>query len=250
MKQLVRYIVANMTGTAGAKASTRTRIMRVAARLLASSVDGQLSTREICRGAAVTAPTLYHHFKDKEALLDEVVLEGFQNYLTKKREIADSGDPVEELRRGWDMHVTFGCEYPGHYRLMFGNPRTEYTPPAAQLAHKELLRVVGEWERAGRLLVPIDVATSTLYAAAIGTTLQMIALRADCAHPRSISVRDTIAGALISPAAADQESVARVGRPARMLLDVLPHGQLGPLRPTETALLREWLNAISERSAE
>lgn len=230
-----------------ARGDARARILRSAEQLLATSVDGEVSTREICRGAGVSAPTLYHHFADKQVLLDAIVLDGFTRYLTAKRAIAGSSDSREDLRRGWDMHVTFGCEHPSHYRLMFGDPRPGREPPAAQLARQDLARTVAGWERSGRLIVSIEVATSTLHSAAVGVTLQLIALRADATHTISTSVRDVLARALITPSPADEDTVTRVGGPASRLLDVLPHGPLTPLRATEVALLRDWLGAISER---
>ncbi len=222
--------------------------MKTAERLLASSVDGEISTREICSGADVTAPTLYHHFKNKEALLDAVILEGFTAYLDEKRTLMQTGDVQEAFRRGWDMHVSFGCAHPGHYRLMFGNPRAQRLPPAARLAREDLARTVAEWDRTGRLLVPVDVAATTMSAAAVGVTLQLIASQAESTDPISVDVRDTIARALFEPPIARDKPAMGAARSARQLLDALPDGALVSLRSTEAALLREWLSAIADDS--
>jgi AcrR family transcriptional regulator len=219
--------------------------MRSAADLLASSADGNISTRAICAAANVTAPTLYHHFQDKEALLEAVILEGFTRYLDEKRSVVHQPDAREAFRLGWDMHVSFGCEHPGHYRLMFCNPGAERVPPAALLARETLVRTITEWDRKGFLLVPVDVAAATTSAAAVGVTLQLIASRAESTDPISAGVRDTVARALFGPPSTDDERVSGVVRSARQLLDALPDGPATPLRTTETALLREWLNTIS-----
>ncbi|MBM6403053.1 TetR/AcrR family transcriptional regulator [Phycicoccus sp. CSK15P-2] len=223
----------------------RTRLMRAAELLLASSADGRISTREICSRAGVTAPTLYHHFKDKEALLDAVVLEGFNTYLAQKRAVAWSGDVLEDFRAGWDMHVSFGCEHPAHYRLMFGNPRADQVAPAASVARDEVAHTVAAWGADGHLKIPVDAATQTISAAAVGVALQLIALRADSTHPISTNVRDTVAQALFHPRDAGDDAAVGVSRPARLLLDALPPGSPAPLRPTEVALLREWLTSLS-----
>lgn len=225
-----------------------TRLMRAAERLLASSVDGRISTREICAGAQVTAPTLYHHFKDKDALLDAVVLEGFSAYLDRKRAVQWSGDVFEDFRAGWDMHVSFGCEHPAHYRLMFGNPQVDRIAPAALVAQDEVARQVAEWAAKGHLKVPVDAATQTMSTAAVGVTLQLIAARADNTHPISTNVRDTVAEALFHPVSNDDALATGVIRPARQLLDALQHGPTGPLRPAEVALLREWLVSLADQS--
>ena len=62
---------------------TRERILRAAARLLAESGGAPVSTRAVCAAAGVGAPTLYHHFGDKEGLLDAVVTYGFERYLAR-----------------------------------------------------------------------------------------------------------------------------------------------------------------------
>jgi AcrR family transcriptional regulator len=223
----------------------RLRIIEAAGRLLRDSPDGQVSTREICREAGVTAPTLYHHFGDKDRLLDDVVADGFGRYLQRKRAVSRSGDPAQDLRSGWDMHVTFGVTHPAFYRLMFGNAGTGRTPPAAVAAHRELRDIVTGWERSGRLLLPIESATGILHAAAVGTTFQLITLGVDSDHPLSRQIRDMVAAALLRPAPASSRAVSpAVAQLARDLRSALPSGPIGSLRATETALLHEWLTDL------
>ncbi len=58
------------------------RLLRAAAELLANSEGSAVSTRQITKLAGgVTAPTLYHHFGDKEGLFDAVVSAGFEEYV-------------------------------------------------------------------------------------------------------------------------------------------------------------------------
>ncbi|MEJ2870517.1 TetR/AcrR family transcriptional regulator [Actinomycetospora sp. OC33-EN08] len=225
----------------------RTRLMRTAEHLLASSTNGQISTREICSGARVTAPTLYHHFKDKHALLDAVVLEGFTEYLDSKRAVARSDDVLEDFSRGWDMHVSFGCEHPAHYRLMFGDLRVDHTSPAAVVAQDEVDRVVSAWAAAGHLRVSAEAAKETISAAAVGVTLQLIAVRATSSHIISTNVRDTIARSVFRAQGSSGTAADGCAGSATQLLDALPNGPWKSLRPTEVALLREWLAVLADR---
>ena len=66
----------------------KTRLLRAAAELLANSAGGAVSTRQITQLAGVTAPTLYHHFGDKEGLFDAVVAAGFEEYVAGERDFA------------------------------------------------------------------------------------------------------------------------------------------------------------------
>ena len=81
------------------------RLLRAAAELLAKSGGAAVSTRQITQLAGVTAPTLYHHFGDKEGLFDAVVAAGFEEYVAGERDFAPSGQPLEDIRRMWDNHV-------------------------------------------------------------------------------------------------------------------------------------------------
>src|SRR5207248_2554581 len=80
--------------------------------------EAGLSIRELCARARVTAPTVYHHFGDKGALLDRLVDACFAELdraFTRRRSPAD---PVEALRWGFDRYVEYGLAHPSHYRLM------------------------------------------------------------------------------------------------------------------------------------
>ena len=171
-----------------------------------------------------------------------MVLEGFTTYLEKKRAMSRSGDVLEDFRTGWDTHVSFGCQHPAHYRLMFGNPQAGQIAPAALVAQEELARTVADWGAEGRLKVSVESALNTMSAAAVGVTLHLIAAQSDHTHPVATSTRDTIARALFDHP--DDPSPGGVARTARQLLDALPHGPTSSLRPTEFALLREWLTLL------
>jgi AcrR family transcriptional regulator len=84
--------------------TVRTRILEAAADLLAQSADADASTRAVCDAAGVTAPTLYHHFGDKEGLLTAMVDFGWAQFLEAKREVAVvvHEQVADDIRGGWD----------------------------------------------------------------------------------------------------------------------------------------------------
>jgi AcrR family transcriptional regulator len=63
----------------------KTRLLNAAAQLLADSDGAPVSTRQITEMAGVTAPTLYHHFGDKEGLLTAVLDAGYEEYVAGER---------------------------------------------------------------------------------------------------------------------------------------------------------------------
>lgn len=66
---------------------------------------------EIAAGAGMLAPSIYHHFKSKDVLVEHVMLEGIYkntHYIVSAVESKAGGaDPVTRLRTGICAHVEF-----------------------------------------------------------------------------------------------------------------------------------------------
>src|SRR5580700_1043901 len=103
------------------ESAVRTRIVEAAAGLLANAADVDISTRAACEAAGVTAPTLYHHFGDKQGLLAAVVNFGWTAFLESKRTTASvvHEHVADDIRAGWDNHLEFARESPNFYKLMW-----------------------------------------------------------------------------------------------------------------------------------
>src|ERR1700687_3577270 len=89
--------------------SAKDRLLLAAADLLDAAGGGEVSTRAICERAGVQAPTLYHHFGNKQALLDAVITHGFNRFLADRanQEPGGADDALDELRAGWDLYVRY-----------------------------------------------------------------------------------------------------------------------------------------------
>lgn len=228
------------------KTHTRRQILQAAAGILDREGAQAVSTRSVAAAAGIRAASLYQLFGDKDALLAALAVHGFDIYLAEKHELAHTDDPVEDMRRGWDMHVDFGLRHPAFYVLMFGTDRPGRRPPAAQEAHDLLLRFLDRVAAAGRLQVPAPIAARLLHAAVTGVTLSLIGAPAGDREPDiSARMRDTLIGSLTTdpPPAADPGLASRA-----LALDAALTAAEGtplPLRPTETALLRDWLDQLA-----
>src|SRR5512145_1085601 len=78
--------------------ATRRAILDAAGNLLATVGERGLSIREVCARAGVTAPTIYHHFGDKAALVARVVEDCFADFDRAFAHRAAPHDPIEALR--------------------------------------------------------------------------------------------------------------------------------------------------------
>src|SRR5580704_19002101 len=96
------------TRTHADRRETRENLVEVAARLLREQGAAAVTTRAVAEAAGVQAPTIYRLFGDKDGLLDAVAEYVLAVYVADKAVAADSGDPVADLRAGWDVHIGFG----------------------------------------------------------------------------------------------------------------------------------------------
>ncbi|MEU0136859.1 TetR/AcrR family transcriptional regulator [Streptomyces sp. NPDC006296] len=226
--------------------STRARILDVAARLVAESPDGEISTRAVCEAAQVGAPALYRHFGDKEGLLSAVVDHGFDAYLATKRKRGDTTDPVEDLRNGWDSHVDFALRNPNLYRLM-NSPAMRTPPESAMEAHRILTHDLERAAARGRLRVTPELAAQMIMASTTGVALMLVSRPATFADAgMSTRVRDALHAAVFTPDEPVDEPVdTEVPSAAATLGALLRRSHGSGLSTAESALMTEWLDRVS-----
>ena len=231
------------------RASTRERILRATAGLLAEGGREAVTTRAVGQAAGVQAPTIYRQFGDMQGLLDEVASYGFSRYLETKvsRDIVE--DPVEDLRRGWDLHVEFGLANPALYSLMYGNPRAGAASAAALEAEEILHGLVRRVAEAGRLRVSVEGAAGMIHAAGIGVVLSLIAGEEGNQNlALSEMTREAVLAAVTTDAtpkgATGQTGPDRVSSYSVALKAVLPEAPAA-LTPSESALLADWLDRLA-----
>ncbi|MDP4097952.1 TetR/AcrR family transcriptional regulator [Paenibacillus sp. P96] len=226
---------------------TRTRILKSTAQLLAVSPAGDISNREVCEAAGVKAPTLYHYFDDKEALLHAVVKEAFDQYLAQKRKIERTGDLIADFKNVWDMHITFGLDNPALYDLMYCRASTHTVSPAATNARSEVMEFMRHIEDTGRLRLPINISTDLIESVATGLTFHLIRSNSNIHHPLVSITCNMLISILIGPAPSyeDQLVSPQIVEAASTLRNELSKVQISALRASETALLKEWLDILS-----
>lgn len=203
------------------RSETRAHILETAARLLDDEGAAALTIRAVAQAAGLQAPALYRFFEDKDALLDAVAEHVFTGYVTGKAVTGD-GDPVADLRAGWDAHIGFGLANAALFGLLVTPGRTS---PAAEAGLAILRARVRRIAETGRLRVPETLAIALIHAAGTGAILTLLA--------RSPEDRDP------GLAEAMYEAVL-----ARILTDapVAEAPDLSKLTGAERALLAEWLD--------
>ena len=223
---------------------TRQQILDVTAALLGHTDAEQVSIRDVCQAAEVTAPTVYHHFGDKKALLEAVAAEGFRRYLSAKRSRKPAADPLVDLRRGWADHVGFGLEHPAFYRLMYGTPNAEERP-AAREGHRILVGILDRLAEAGRLRLPPEQAATLIHTGAVGTTLSLLSTPDG---PRTAGLSDRMRDAVFGAVLRQNEppnAAAAAADLAGALLATLSARRTAELTPGERGILLELLRKLA-----
>lgn len=100
----------------------RREILDAAAEILEETGDeGALTLRAVARKVGITAPSIYGHFEDREAILDALLTLTFDSLQERLRTAVEAGreDPVEALRAGCAAYIAFAAEQPQRYRILF-----------------------------------------------------------------------------------------------------------------------------------
>lgn len=114
----------------------RDDILGAATVLLEESGNEEAVTlRAIARKAGITAPSIYAHFDDREAILESVIALAFDELVVAITTATDGiDDPVVSLHAGCHAYLAFAAERPQRYRVLFERQRDF----AAALSHKRI----------------------------------------------------------------------------------------------------------------
>ena len=225
----------------------RRRIVEAAVELLENGGPDAVSTRAVAAAAGMQPPAIYRLFGDKEGLLEAVAEHGYAQFLESKRAQLDPDpqDPVEDLRRGWDIVVEFGVSHPELFVVM-----NRATGGGAELAHRAGLEILhgrvrrlaaGGWLRVGE-----ELAAQVIQATGQGAVATWHSTPAGRRDPALLTVlRESMVAAVTraepTVPAAESGSAAAA---ARALRAALPD-DADVLSDAEQSLLREWLTRLA-----
>jgi AcrR family transcriptional regulator len=147
---------------ARARVTVRTKILDAARELFVRDGVEAVSMRAIAKKIEYTPTTIYHHFRDKHALLLQLCTIDMQSLAHAFQSIGRIEDPAERVRRLGQAYVDFGIDHPGIYRFLFMTPKPdvlaaeEIAASPEQNAYLMLLSTVREGIEAGRYRPEFD----------------------------------------------------------------------------------------------
>ena len=101
------------------RADTRQKILDAAREMFVQHGYEATTMRAIAARIEYTPTAIYHHFRNKEALLTELGSMDFRALASAFQRIERIEDPIERLRRLGLAYVDFALEHPMQYQLLF-----------------------------------------------------------------------------------------------------------------------------------
>jgi AcrR family transcriptional regulator len=128
-------------------ATRRAEILSAAAGLFAQRGYHGVSIGDLGRAVGLTGPALYRHFRGKEALLAEMLLDISQRLLTEgRRRAAEAVSPADALEALLSWHIEFALGDPA--LIMVQERELETVPEPQRREIRRLQRAyVEEWVR-------------------------------------------------------------------------------------------------------
>src|SRR6266581_3039433 len=237
--------------------TVRTRILEAASELLACSADADISTRAVCEAAGVTAPTLYHHFGDKEGLLAAVVDFGWATFLETKRAVAAvvHDHVADDVRAGWDNHLEYAHENPSFYKLMW-SPTVAANSRAVREAYQMLYDRLELGAGRGQLRMSAETAARIVLSATTGAALSLISqpdLYGDGTFATQLREAVIASIAVTQDAASTAHQTELGAEPTLATAAATLSSKLAaedtPLTGPEMALMQQWLTTLADAPA-
>lgn len=100
----------------------RRAILECALELITKSGIASLSLREVARALGVTTAAPYHHFKDRESLLVQIAIQGYEQLLKRLEEARTATKASQtELEAESRAYLSFAHEHAALYSVMFSS---------------------------------------------------------------------------------------------------------------------------------
>ena len=138
----------------------RSALLDAAANRIENQGIEGLSLRKLADDVGVSRSALYHHFRDKNALLNAVAANGFANWIAMTSESGgDESVPAPvRMKQFVYGYVHWAVEHPQLYDLMFGRPiwkndlADDELKDVAYPAFQYMLSLITHWQQQGLLL--------------------------------------------------------------------------------------------------
>lgn len=167
------------------KEDVRRKILDAAHHLFEAHGYENVTMRAVADAIEYSPTTIYHHFENKDALVEALCFEDFERLTSAMNRGPLPKDPVERLKALGRAYVAFGLANPNHYRFMFmtggdwkNHAKDPGTPPSQSYA---VLRevVVQAMEEGYFKKADVDLISQVVWSAIHGVVSLLITFKPD-----------------------------------------------------------------------
>jgi AcrR family transcriptional regulator len=141
----------------------RQAILDATEEILVAGGYEHFSMRKLAARCGYTAPTIYHHFGDKNHLLDTLLELRLNDLLAELRRVRRSPDPVANMRSLFRGFARWGIENPTHYQLLTAVREQAEPHPLGEEARAMLERPINELGVRARLATDLETARQSFW---------------------------------------------------------------------------------------
>ncbi|MAU09458.1 MAG: hypothetical protein CL607_06530 [Anaerolineaceae bacterium] len=110
--------------------ATRDEIKAVARALMSEHGTAGISIRAIAREMDITAPALYHYYANMDALITDLLVDGFNASADAMQAAYEQpGTPAEKVRAIFLAYRQWALAHKSEFELLYGNPIPGYEAP-------------------------------------------------------------------------------------------------------------------------
>lgn len=141
---------ASSSGPGHSPEETRRALLAAAHDLLAAEGPAALTVRRIATAAGVSTMNVYSRFGNKDGVVEELFIDGFQRLKAAMTAAGRSDDPAADLFRCGRNYRRFALDNPTYYSLMFDRAVPDFEPSdrARTVALESLGELAAEVQRA------------------------------------------------------------------------------------------------------
>jgi AcrR family transcriptional regulator len=153
-------------------ADVKDKLLDVAYRVLEDEGASALTTRRVCEDAGVTMPTLYHHFGNRDGLLAAVHGVALEKFMAKKRALAQTADPIADLRTSCETVLEFAADHPAVTLAVMA--RAVELPSMLSQGYGLMRHRIERCANSDALRVPVGQAAEHVWAVIQGLSLAIV----------------------------------------------------------------------------
>jgi AcrR family transcriptional regulator len=120
----------------------------VAEEIIATEGAGQVTMRRIASSIEYAPTVLYRLFKDKNDLMDHLIVRGYDGVRSRYEEVISRSDldPLQKLAAVLKAYFEYALGHPNHYRMWFSSGRISLEKRHLTMRHGQLeFRVFQTW---------------------------------------------------------------------------------------------------------